>query len=391
MKTQKTPRNLKIQSMILVALTITSSLIFSSCLKNPNPLPAKDLQNNPPVVFTAGFETNNSSPVATYWINDSQSPFTDGAVTLPLSNSTYTSVATGIVANATDVYVSGYETEPTASQTGSSNMPLHAVYWKNTTQTILPGNGPGMATSITLDGTDIYVAGSDNYEAVYWKNSIEMPLPNDGKKGVATAIIKNGSDIYITGYLREVVQQTPQTSMTKSTAVFWKNGTLNILDNSSDNTIASAIAISGTDVYIAGTKTTNAIYWKNGIEYSLSNSGDTRATGIAINGSDIYISAIHNSSGLLNMTAPNFAMTSGSEAIYWKNNNLNYIVAPLPPMSGFTPVQTAATGIAVAADGTTFISGNKATMAHYWKDGNSNTMQLSATTPSIANAIFIQY
>ncbi len=53
------------------------------------------------------------------------------------------------------------------------------------------------------------------------------------------------------------------------------------------NSSASAIAISGTDVYVAGYEGNFAKYWKNGIGVSLSDG--TMATAIAISGADVYV------------------------------------------------------------------------------------------------------
>ena len=74
------------------------------------------------------------------------------------------------------VYMAGYYLD--------SNSTERAAYWVNGKMTLLD-NYSSVATGIFVDGSDIYVSGytysfglrnSRNYEAVYWKNNVKIPL-----------------------------------------------------------------------------------------------------------------------------------------------------------------------------------------------------------------------
>ncbi len=93
-------------------------------------------------------------------------------------------------------------------------------------------------------------------------------------------------------------------------AVLWKNGKAqNLTEGKGSETAgAHAVAISGTDVYVAGfERKTNgaivAILWKNGKAQELtndsSNSNDARAYTIAISGKDVYVAGVRNGNAII--------------------------------------------------------------------------------------------
>ncbi len=117
-----------------------------------------------------------------YWTND-----------LPgeLSGATPNSIATGVAANGSDLYISGII---------FSNGYNHAVYWKNNQQTTLQtdltsGQSGSAANDIALYGNDVYIAGEahlnigNGVEGAYiWKNGVYTKLPGGSRGGMASCI-----------------------------------------------------------------------------------------------------------------------------------------------------------------------------------------------------------
>ena len=144
---------------------------------------------------------------------------------------------------------------------------------------------------VTDDGVPpgtVYTAGyyydEGGSKACYWQNGTRVDL--DGR--AASAIAVSGSDVYVAG---TYLDGNPQ-------ACYWKNGTRVDLDGHE----ARAIAVSGSDVYVAGSYlgtvygvgmynsqtivTDKACYWKNGVRVDLPNPGvgGTQAWDIAVLG-----------------------------------------------------------------------------------------------------------
>ncbi|MFI5192645.1 MAG: hypothetical protein ACHQD7_01270 [Chitinophagales bacterium] len=127
--------------------------------------------------------------------------------------------------------------------------------------------------------------------------------PPDSAHSGANAIALSGTDVYIAGIAGD----------NGSIATYWKNGVEVPLENSPGSR-ANGIGISGSDVYVAGSYTNGsfkkaAVYWKNGVRVSLNDASvdtvvtDTYAPAIAVSGADVHVTGYMN-------------MISG---LYWKN------------------------------------------------------------------------
>ena len=198
-----------------------------------------------------------------------------------------------------DIYVVGIE----ANSTNLNNTTYKAMLWKNGVATELSNNG--VANSIFVANSDVFVAGSISSAAVLWKNNVVQILCDTGN---ATNVYVSGTDVYVTGNEKIDGQYYSRV---------WKNGINLNLNNNDPNLTEAKVFISGTDVYLVWSKSFQPIsdlyypvVWKNGIElFNISNSPYSRALSLFVSGTDVYLSGltdIRTSSG-------------GNYATLWKN------------------------------------------------------------------------
>ncbi len=188
-----------------------------------------------------------------------------------------------------DVYVAGTE------GTGTQDL---AVYWKNGIPVVLTnGTKRGLANSIFVSGSDVYVAGNEDSIAEYWKNGVPVAL-TDGIFGAqANAITVSGTDVYVAGYQNKTTVLDPTHTLTVQVAKYWKNGVPVELTTGLEPAMAFSISVSGTDVYVAGwenrTLTGGSIakYWKNGAAVELTTQPNTWASSIVASGTNVYVAA----------------------------------------------------------------------------------------------------
>ena len=193
---------------------------------------------------------------------------------------------------------------------------------------------------------DVYVAGYAG-GAAYWKNGTLVSLTNGNIRANANDIAISGSDVYVAGW---------ENNGTKLEAKYWKNGIPVTLAGGS---IATAIAVSGSDVYVAGYEyndgttfsTSVAKYWKNGIPIVLTDGSQrVKANGIAVSGDDVYVVGFEGGS------PSNIKL-----ARYWKNGT------PVSLTNGTNWAE--ANDIAISGSDI-YIAGSVGGEAVYWKNGN---------------------
>ena len=193
-------------------------------------------------------------------------------------------------------------------------------YLKNGTK--IPMEPPFAFQPVNAELNDIVVSGSDVYVVVwehtfcqanvtrvakYWKNGKAILLTGSNTCAAARHIAVSGSDVYAAG--------SEYNSNGKEVAKYWKNGNPIPLTDGSVYIIPNGIAVSGNDVYVAGSEWNGtryiAKYWKNGNPIPLTDGSKwSEARGIALSGSDVYVLGFEE-------------ITTGGSTIrvgkYWKN------------------------------------------------------------------------
>jgi len=213
-------------------------------------------------VYLTGFtasSVSSATAAAVYWKNGVMTNLTQ-----TLSNVTAASANSIYVLNS-DVYVAG--------SLAVNHQPAAGVYWKN--GVVNPITGAANLTAIVASSAHVIVAGeTDTVGEAFWVDNVA-----DGWFGASyftSLYLSPQSDLYITGFAP---------NQNSSVAVYWSNaGLANWLDMNityvPGGTLATGIAVSGSDVYVSGNNLSGqAAYWKNGVINTL---GSGVATGIAV-------------------------------------------------------------------------------------------------------------
>jgi hypothetical protein len=240
----------------------------------------------------------------------------------------------------TSVYVAGYQYDTIVGRDASG-------VWKNGTFTmnVVSGNRNHYAHAIAVSGNDVYTTGFENrpgeWKCHVWKNGQSQYTLGDGYSyGNGIAVL--GTDVYVAGH---AYQPSPLTHY----AVQWKNNSnVSLLASGASGYEASAIVISGNDIYVAGQENGNGRIWKNGISLTLNNATGCYLTGIAVDGVDVY--------------AVGYTY-SPIRIRYWKNGNSIDIATPGTAFANAIVINNTDVYI-VGSDN----SGPKA-IAKYWKNG----------------------
>lgn len=298
------------RSLINSALSLFFIIVITSCGHKDNNIASLNWLDK--VDIYMGGELGDST---TYWKNGK-------AISLDKKGM----FANAVTVSGKDTYLAGLIA---VKDSLTNNSTARAVYRKNGNIVFLTdGRTAAVATAIAVSGTDVYVAGyeyngdkniaepvhSQKSIAKYWKNGIPVILTDGHANASATAIAVKGTDVYVAGYEKDEI----------SVARYWKNGkqtALKIdsnLSNGANYSEAYSIFIAGNDVYIAGTECGLAAYWKNGIpvllvpKKGLDQSGtdieSSKATSIAVSGPDIHVAGIQDTLASLFHTVK-----------YWKN------------------------------------------------------------------------
>ena len=208
-------------------------------------------------VYVAGYD----GKIATLWKNGIVQNLTDG---------NYSARANSVFVTEDDVYVAGYETNAQGKTV--------AKLWKNGVgQNLSNGYFNAKSTSVCVSKNDVYVAGNDENAAKLWKNGLAQTLSNEGN---AYSVFVSNNDVYIAGNIE--IEGYP-------IAVLWRNGAMQ--ENISTVGYASSVFVSGNDVYVAVVNVMGYFVslYKNDLEQSFTEEGETLAESIFVSENDVYV------------------------------------------------------------------------------------------------------
>ena len=265
----------------------------------------------------------------------------DAAVTL-----TSATPAVCTVSGTTATFVTAGTCTIDASQSGNSTYAAASQVAQSFT--VNPAISPN--TTIYITGYALTAnssGGPGNNLPEIWKLTSGSPtatatalsMPSGMTSSYAYGIAISGSDVYVAG---------TASNGTNDTAVYWLNGAATILPRSMTISEAGAIAVSGGNVYVTGFEENSAgnptaVLWVNGVATTLappSGKAYSSAGTIVVSGSDVYVTGIASNTD------------SDEVAVLWVNGT-----ATLLPMPNGLTGDYWAGGIAVSS-GNVYISGN---------------------------------
>jgi hypothetical protein len=326
-------------------------------------------------VYVLGVKNSTQAPI--YWANGAWHD-----LAIPVNHTWGWNV--GIVVSGGSVYVAG-----TVKDTSSNQIP---GYWKDGTWNTLGGVTAGYVSGIACSGNDVYIAGVDDTAGtpVYWKNGQINALPLgtanthgwiSGNTG-STIILAKGADIYIAGMAGGSSTMLP---------TVWKNGSI-LWQGTGANYFATSIAVSGSDVYLAGatengpTGSSTPVYWKNGVMTTLVGYSGSQATPnfIAV-GASVYCAG---KSTYYNSTDP-------LSPLCWAGGSLVGLSLGGQPNGGLNGMAAAGNDVyLIGTTGTVKAGGGDfdyslQTYGAYWKNGIYTQLGTGTHTASGTGGVFV--
>jgi hypothetical protein len=307
-----------------------------------------------------------------------------------------------------DVYVAGVIKHIPNYKPGEAPPPgtidvYKAVFWKNGKINYLTEGYQGYtyANSIFVDGTGVYVGGTNEAKAGYWKDGSFQQIPGVNYGAVGSVAVQGG-DVYLLGdehgdnfpiypitsrlWKNGEAQQLEggfslggdrlspdgalhvsggdvlvagHSYLDEGRMAVWKNGAKQTLGGGGVPIVSSVFAAGG-DVYVAGAirrenQTWKAALWKNGAMQTLSNDY-SYAESVFVSGGDVYVAGRQ---GFLEYDSKNMQQyLSHTQAVLWKNG----------AMQNLAGKGSVANSVFVEG-GNVYVAGNIGGNAVVWKNG----------------------
>jgi hypothetical protein len=148
--------------------------------------------------------------------------------------------------------------------------------------------------------------------ATVWKNGVAKYLTDGMHLSDASAVYVSGTDVYVAGFAAQTAQKSDVV------ATLWKNG-VPIKLSTAIGSAATSVFVAGRDVYLSGQSASGAVYWKNGVAVPLEG---TAASQIAVVGNDIYVAGNNSPKSPISGNAIHDAVgSSNAGALVWQNGN----------------------------------------------------------------------
>lgn len=222
---------------------------------------------------------------------------------------------------------------------------------------------------------DVYVAGTvlaanGNTIAAYWKNGALVKLGDSTINSYAHYILVSGTDIYVAG--------GSYTSTTHDKAIYWHNGIATELTDGTIQCYIAGLALSGSNLYIAGNfdelnGIAYAAHWINTpVSLVIDSAVLSYETGVAMLGADVYVSGFRFKEWANNMTG-----------VQVKNNQGTTLQLHTMP----TAVATGGSDIYMS--GALYSNLGFFSSAVVWKNGVATRLGDTTTTNQFATAIAV--
>lgn len=215
---------------------------------------------------------------------------------------------------------------------------------------------------------DVYVAGWEREDPMLWKNGEPTKLPQKDEGSVATAVFVSGNDVYVAGLECVYDGGQDQENPSRYVGAFWKNGVISRftdLAGKADGIEINGLFVSGSDVYVVGQDKFGeepvAMLWKNGIAETLSDgSKSAYAYSVFVSGNDVYVAGSYDGVAL------------------WKNKIL----------SKYTNGSHSGARSVFVSGNDVYVVGSDSQTATLWKNGVAEKLT-NGSNPTYALSVFV--